>query len=318
MNKKVGIIVGIIILLLVGGFGYYKFTASSSGASQGKEKKTVTVTDRMGVKEVPLNPEKVVVLDLGSLDIMTELGIEPVALPKNSLPSYLERYRDDKYVDLGALKEFNIEKINELQPDLIIIEGRQEASYEELSKIAPVLYLGTDNGDIFGSLEYNLDVLGTVFNNKNIATGKLDDINKRLDAISSKAKESNATALMTMFNEGSLSVYGVGSRYDMVYSKFGFTPADENIEASNHGQNISFEYLKEKNADYVLVLDRGAVVGGQTPAKEVVENELVKTTKAYKDGHIIYVNPQAWYIGGSGLMAVDTMLSEIETALNIK
>lgn len=315
MNKKVGIIVGIIILLLVGGFGYYKFTDSSSQAAQGKEKTTVTVNDRKGSKEIPLNPEKVVVLDLGSLDIMTELGIEPIALPKNSLPSYLEKYKDNKYVDLGSLKEFNIEKINELKPDLIIIEGRQEASYEELSKIAPVLYLGTADGDIFGSLKYNLNVLGIVFNNKDIVTGKLDDINKRLDAINSKVKESNATALMTMFNEGSLSVYGEGSRYDMVYSKFGFTPADANIEVSNHGQNISFEYLKEKDADYLLVLDRGAVVGGQTPAKEVVENELVKTTKAYKDGHIIYVNPQAWYIGGSGLMAVDTMLSEIEAAL---
>lgn len=318
MNKKVGIIIGIIILLLVGGFGYYKFTSSSSQAPQTAEAKTVTVTDRKGEKEVPLNPEKVVVLDLGSLDIMTGLGVEPVGLPKNSLPSYLEKYKNDKYVDLGSLKEFSLEKINELQPDLIIIEGRQEASYDELSKIAPVLYLGTDNGDIFGSLEFNANVLGTVFNNKDAVTGKLDDINKRLEAISSKVKETNATALMTMFNEGSLSVYGAGSRYDMVYSKFGFTPADANIEVSTHGQNISFEYIKEKNPDYLLVLDTGAVVGGQTPAKEAVENELVKTTKAYKEGHIIYVDPQAWYIGGSGLMAVDTMLSEMETALNIK
>ncbi len=123
---------------------------------------------------------------------------------------------------------------------------------------------------------------------------------------------------MTMFNEGSLSVYGEGSRYDMVYSKFGFTPADTQIEASTHGQNISFEYLKEKNPDYLFVLDRGAITGAQASVKETVENELIKTTKAYENGHIIYVNPQAWYVGGSGIMAIDTIISDMETALNIK
>jgi iron complex transport system substrate-binding protein len=29
---------------------------------------------------------------------MTKLEVEPVALPKGSLPAYLDKYKDDKYV----------------------------------------------------------------------------------------------------------------------------------------------------------------------------------------------------------------------------
>ena len=122
---------------------------------------------------------------------MTKLGIEPVALPKSTLPSYLDKYKDDKYVDLGSLKEFDLEKINEVEPDLIIIEGRQESYYEDLKKIAPVLYLGTANSDIFASAENNAKVLGKVFDKEEGVIAELENINKRLEAVNAKVKEGN-------------------------------------------------------------------------------------------------------------------------------
>ena len=314
MKKRLAIILSMVMLLLVGVVGCTSGDNKTDETAQ-EENKTVVITDQKGEVEVPVNPKNIVVLDYGSLDIMSKLGVEPVALPKGSLPSYLDKYKDDKYVDLGSLKEFDLEKINAAEPDLIIIEGRQESYYEDLKKIAPVLYLGTVNNDIFASAENNAKILGQVFNKEEGVTAELESINKRLEAVNAKVKENNSTALMTMFNEGSLSVYGVGSRYDMVYSKFGFDPA---IEVSNHGQNISFEYLKEKNPDYLFVLDRGAITGTQESVKEAVENELIKTTKAYQDGHIVYVNPQAWYVGGSGIMAVDAIISDMEAAVGIK
>lgn len=325
MKKKLLATLSMAMLLAVGVVGCSSGTATTNGGAQEEaaqeENKTVVVTDQTGGEvEVPVNPEKVVVLDYGSLDILTKLGVEPVALPKGSLPSYLDKYKDEKYVDLGSLKTFDIEKINEVEPDLIIIEGRQASQIEDLKKIAPVLYLGTANQNMFASAENNAKILGQVFEKEDGVASELDSINKRLEAINAKVKETNATALMTMFNEGKLSVFGEGSRYDMVYSKFGFTVSDTTIESSTHGQSISFEYIKEKNPDYLIVLDRGSATGGETQksVKEEIENELVKTTKAYENGNIVYVNPQAWYVGGSGIMAIDTVLSDIETALDIK
>ncbi|MDV4150039.1 ABC transporter substrate-binding protein [Clostridium sp. AL.422] len=318
MKKRFLAVLSMVMLLLVGVVGCSTGNAKTEETVSQEENKTVVVTDQNGEVEVPVNPKNVVVLDYGSLDIMTKLGVEPVALPKGSLPTYLEKYKDEKYVDLGSLKEFDLEKINEVEPDLIIIEGRQSSYIEDLKKIAPVLFLGTANSDIFASAENNAKVLGQVFEKEDGVNAELESITKRLEVINTKVKENNSTALMTMFNEGSLSVYGTGSRYDMVYSKLGFTVADTAIESSTHGQNISFEYLKEKNPDYLLVLDRGAITGVQESVKQSIENELVKTTKAYENGNIVYVDPQAWYVGGSGIMAIDTILSNIEEALDIK
>ena len=313
MKKNTGIIVGIIIIVLVA-FGIYGPKAGNK--VENNTGKTVTITDRTGEKEVPFKPERVVVLDLGSLDIISEMGIEPVALPKKSLPAYLQKFKDEKYVDLGSLKEYDMEKISAAKPDLIIIETRQEDAYDELSKIAPVVFLGTENNDHFGSLEKNLDVLGKIFGQEDLAKEKLGKINDRVAEVNKKVTEEKDSALVVMVSEGSMSVFGAGSRYGMVFDKFGFTPADENIEVSGHGQNISNEYLKEKDSEYLFIIDRGAVTGSAAQsAKEVVENELVKTTTAYKEGHIIYVNPQAWYVGGSGLLATDEILTEIETAI---
>lgn len=276
----------------------------------------ITVTDRNGEVEVPKNPEKVVVLDYGSLDILDEIGVESVVgVPKNGIPEYLDKYEDEKYTDIGGVKEFNFETINELDPDLIIIEGRQEDSLEELQKIAPTVYLGSVGSDYLNSIKSNAKVLGEIFDKEKEVEEKLANIDTRVNEIKAKVVDNNLNALATMISDGSMSVYGAGSRFNIIYNELGFVPTDENIEVSNHGQSISYEYLAEKNPDYLFVIDKGAVTGSGTPAKDTVENELVKTTDTYKNGNIVYVDSVAWYVGGAGFKALDKMLDDVENAL---
>lgn len=276
----------------------------------------ITVTDRNGEVEVPKNPEKVVVLDYGSLDILDEIGVESVVgVPKNGIPEYLDKYEDEKYTDIGGVKEFNFETINELDPDLIIIEGRQEDSLEELQKIAPTVYLGSVGSDYLNSIKSNAKVLGEIFDKEKEVEEKLANIDTRVNEIKAKVVDSNLNALATMISDGSMSVYGAGSRFNIIYNELGFVPTDESIEVSNHGQSISYEYLAEKNPDYLFVIDKGAVTGSGTPAKDTVENELVKTTDTYKNGNIVYVDSVAWYVGGAGFKALDKMLDDVENAL---
>lgn len=276
----------------------------------------ITVTDRNGEVEVPKNPEKVVVLDYGSLDILDEIGVESVVgVPKNGIPEYLDKYEDEKYTDIGGVKEFNFETINELDPDLIIIEGRQEDSLEELQKIAPTVYLGSVGSDYLNSIKSNAKVLGEIFDKEKEVEEKLANIDTRVNEIKAKVVDNNLNALATMISDGSMSVYGAGSRFNIIYNELGFVPTDENIEVSNHGQSISYEYLAEKNPDYLFVIDKGAVTGSGTPAKDTVENELVKTTDTYKNGNIVYVDSVAWYVGGAGFKALDKMIDDVENAL---
>nr|WP_265416722.1 ABC transporter substrate-binding protein [Alkalihalobacillus deserti] len=88
-----------------------------------------------------------------------------------------------------------------------------------------------------------------------------------------------------------------------IFHEFGVAAIDETIEVSNHGQNISFEYIAEKDPKYLFVVDRGTIVGGESSGQQTVENEVVKTTQAYQNGKIVYLDPVYWYITIGGLTA---------------
>ena len=51
-------------------------------------------------------------------------------------------------------------------------------------------------------------------------------------------------------------------------------------------------------------------------AQEILENELVKSTEAYKNGHVVYLaHPNVWYTAEGGIQALSEMLSDLENAL---
>ncbi|MDY5577761.1 MAG: ABC transporter substrate-binding protein, partial [Lachnospiraceae bacterium] len=80
----------------------------------------------------------------------------------------------------------------------------------------------------------------------------------------------------------------------------------------------NFEFIVDKNPDYIFVMDRDAAIGtdGAKPAREIMENDLVKGTDAYKNGNIIYLaNPAVWYTAEGGIGALDIMLSDLESEL---
>lgn len=87
---------------------------------------------------------------------------------------------------------------------------------------------------------------------------------------------------------------------------------------STHGNESSFETIVEKNPDYIFVMDRDAAIGteGAQLAQDIVENELIMGTDAYKNGHIVYLeHPAVWYTAEGGINALNIMLEDLETSL---
>lgn len=281
------------------------------------EAKTLTIKHKLGETKVDENPKKVVVFDFGSLDTLDKLGIDVAALPQTNVPKYLEKYEDKKYTNVGSLKEPDFEKIHELQPDLIIISGRQSDMYKEFTEIAPTIYLGVDTERYMESFEENVKTIGQIFNKEKEADEQLSMIKEDIEKLHAEASSLDEKALIVLANEGKVSAYGPSSRFGIIHDVFGFTPADSSIEVSTHGQSVSFEYILEKDPDYLFVIDRGAAVAadGEAAAKDIIENDLVKGTKAYKNGKIVYLDPDFWYLSGGGLESVEQMVKEVEGSL---
>lgn len=287
-------------------------TASSTVATD----TMLTVKDSNGESvEVQQNPEKVVVFDNGSLDTLDALGVgdKVIGAATKNLPAYLEKYQEVE--SAGGIKEPDLEKINEMQPDLIIISGRQSDYQEQLSQIAPTLYLAMDAEKPWESMQENVTTLAKIFDKEKEAEEKLTDLTKQIDEVKEKASALDQTALVTLVNEGQLSAYGSGSRFGLVHDLFGFKQADDQIEASTHGQSVSYEYVLEKNPGILFVIDRTKAIGGDTSNDNVAANELVAQTDAGKNDQVISLQPDVWYLSGGGLESMNLMIEDVNQAL---
>lgn len=289
---------------------------NDSASEAGEQPEEVVVTHELGETTVPVNPENVVVFDFGALDTLDELGVDVAGVAQTNVPSYLSKYEDSKYENVGSLKEPDFEKISEMAPGLIVISGRQSDAYDELSEIAPTIYVGVDNADYVNSFEENTRILGEIFDKEDEVEQKIEEVHAKIDKVADHVEENGTEGLIVLVNDGSLSAYGPSSRFGLIHDVLGVKPVDEDIEVNTHGQSVSFEYVAEKNPDYLFVVDRGAAVsGGDSSATQVLDNELINNTDAAKEDHIVMLNPDYWYLSGGGLQSTAEMVQEIDDVL---
>ena len=322
MNKKAAAIVGGILVLGLGVFGFTKLNSGSQNQQtqqeQSAEQTTVQITDANGEKaELKKNPKRVVVFDYGVADILKNLGVDAVVgLPKNGkMPEILSNYSDDKYTNVGSLKETDFEAVESLNPDLIIIGGRQAEDKDSFKEIAPTVNLAVDGQDYMNSFKTVVTDLGNLFDKQDEAKKAIDEIEAKIAKVNKTVAEKGLTASVVMANEGSISVFSAKSRYGLIYNGLGFTEADKNIDDSTHGQQVSFEYFLENKSDYVFVVDRGAVTGKGEAASKLFDNEVMNKTEVAKNGNIVYLNSVIWYTMTGGIESTNQMIDEIADAV---
>lgn len=305
----------LMLVLSLAACGSSANTAQDDSASQ--EGEEIVVKHQLGETKVKKNPKNVVVFDFGVLDSLDKLGVEVAGVPQANVPPYLKKYGAGDYANVGSLKEPDFEKISSLGPDLIIISARQSDQYEEFSKIAPTIFMGVDTSRYMESFTENMETLGKIFGKEAEVEKELKAINETIEKVKEKASASDKKALIILTTGGKTSAYGPGSRFGLIHDVLGVKPVDKNIKAATHGMSVSFEYIAEKNPDYLFVIDRDKVVSGEggQPAEQVLNNDLVKGTKAYKDKNIVYLDPNYWYLSGGGLVSLGEMVKEVEAGL---
>lgn len=262
------------------------------------------------------DPQRIVVLDLGSLDTLQALGLSDrvVGIPKGGvIPESLSAFKKDEVADVGTLKEPNIEQIAQLKPDLVIAGFRSQAVVPELEKHFKVLDVTYDQKQPF------FDGAAEAARKIGEAVGKSDEVEKKLDAFKAKLDEAKqsmpdgATALVILSSGGKLNAMATEGRYALVYNDLGFKPAIENVKPGGHGDPISFEGIQKANPDYLFVVDRDAAIGetGGEAAEKILDNALIHQTKAWQDKHVVYLDGSRWYLLIHGLDNMDNMLKDV-------
>ncbi len=290
-------------------------TGSSEPADGGEK---ISITHTAGTTELDGPAERIVVLDLGSLDNLQALGLQDkvVGLPKGTpLPKALEQFGDDEYADVGTLKEPDLEAIAELDPDLVIAGFRTSKLAKELMGKFPTVDVTFDtDDDYYEGLAYSAKIVAK-------AVGKESEMDTKLKDLQSAIADAKGTipaekkVLMLMSSGGKLSAVHPGGRFDLAYDGLGLTPAiKEQAEGEQaHGDAISFEAIQKADPDILYVMDRDAAIGaeGGQAAQQVLDNELVRSTTAWKDDKVVYLDGGRWYLMLHGVDNAKAMLEEL-------
>ncbi|KCB47854.1 siderophore ABC transporter substrate-binding protein [Bordetella hinzii] len=275
------------------------------------------VKHAQGSTQVPGQPAKTVVMDMAVLDTLHTLGVEMAGVPAAvKWPDHLAQYADKRYAKVGSMFEPDYEAIHRLAPQVIFVAGRSAPKYGELSRLAPTVDLTVDPKDLVGSVERNARLVADIYGRQAEAEAKIAALKTSIAALQARAGKAG-TGLIILTTGGKMSAYGPGSRFGVIHDAFGLAPAARDLKVSNHGQAMSFELISQLDPDWLFVIDRDAAIGREgTSARQLLDNALMRQTKAWKSQHVVYLNAFNWYsLGAAGLTSLQQSVQEVDAAL---
>lgn len=305
--------------------GALSLLAAAPGAFAAGKTVTVQAADSAGKLHpvaVPFDPKRIAVADFAVLDTLDAwgLGKRVAGLTKQQrLPSCAKYFEKKNGIeDLGSLREIDLERLMSLEPDAIFASARLRRKFAELGKIAPVVSLPVDweAGDVASFIRIT-ETLGSIFGKEAQAKADIARVKARIAKIAKAAK--GKTALIGMVTSAHVNLLGDKARCSVIGRELGFKNLAVGANAT-HGSESSFELILKLNPEYLFILDRDSAIGrqGAKLARDVLDNEIIASTRAAKEKKIVYLSAGAWYLGEGGVGSMNVMLDDVARGLGIK
>ena len=264
--------------LLLGMLGFLLATACTPNATQNIASKDCRIIQHeFGKTQICGQPQRIIVLDPPSLDMLLSLGIQPVGLagirlgteqtvigsPQIGEPVEGVRYFGDRLtrqpIYLGTHQSPSLESMLKLKPDLILGRYTNGAQYETLAKIAPVLPLTKDRVD----WQQDFLVLAEVVNQQQLANQVIEQYNQTII----KAKTESAVAIQNIEillidarGSNNFSILTNQNYMGALLENIGFDIVVPELPTSSVGIiPVSLEAMSQIDADIVMVAVRGGM-----------------------------------------------------------
>lgn len=248
------------------------------------ESGTITYESETGPVEVPANPQRIVALtnapNILSLD-GTLVGVDEWT---QKSPHFT-----DKLAGVEVVSDESLEKIIELEPDLIIA-GTHNKNIDKMKGIAPTIVY------TWGKLDYLTQQLeiGKLLNKEQEAQAWIDDFTTRAAAVGEEIKAKiGADATVSVFETDSKAFYVFGNAWargtEILYQAMGLN-MPEKVKADAQGPGyytLSTEVLSDYAGDY-LVLSRSA-----TGDNSFMKSDTWTKIPAVKNNHVIEIDTEA-------------------------
>lgn len=256
-------------------------------------------TDSTGVEvEIPQQPERVVTTYY--LDAMLALGQKPIGVASHVLDNEYLKEQQEGVIDIGH--PVNVEKVLELNPDLIITSSPDEV--QQLSKIAPTVVIDFSALDVYGQL---IEV-GKVLNREEEAENWIADYEQKAQEVQNQLEgviEPDETVSIFMTYKDILRVYGGRNIGHIFYRSLDLTPppyVQEKIEddpefVEFNTEEISIEKLPELAGDHIVILNYGPETteeGGMF--HDIERSALWQNLDAVQSENLYVIQEDPWFI----------------------
>ncbi|WNF24798.1 iron-hydroxamate ABC transporter substrate-binding protein [Mesobacillus jeotgali] len=276
----------LMLVLVLSACGAEEKKDSSSEKKEDDKPQTITYESENGPVEVPANPERVIVLSSFAGNVMA-LDVPIVGVDSWSKMNP----RFEKLQDVEEVTDENLEKIIELNPDLIIGLSNIK-NVEKLKEIAPTVTF------TYGKLDYleqHLEI-GKVLNKEKEAQEWIDNFKADSKAAGEEIKAKiGADATVSVIENFDKELYVFGDNWargtEILYQEMGLNMPEKVKEAALEPgyYAISPEVLSEYAGDYV-VFSKNAE--GDTSFQQT---QTYKNIPAVKNNRVFEVNAKEFY-----------------------
>lgn len=248
---------------------------------------TITYESEEGPVEVPADPQRVVVLSSFAGNVMAlDVNLVGVDAWSKDNPRF-----DSELKDVEEVSDENIEKIIELDPDLIIGLSNIK-DVEKLREIAPTVTF------TYGKVDYLTQhiEIGKVLNKEEEATKWVNDFKERAqktgEEIKAEIGEDTTVSVVENFNK-QLYVYGDnwGRGTEILYQEMKLAMPEKVKETAlkDGYYALSAEVLPEYAGDYMVLSQF------DDTDNSFMQTETYKNIPAVKNDHVMKVNGNEFY-----------------------
>ncbi|WKA54675.1 iron-hydroxamate ABC transporter substrate-binding protein [Planococcus shixiaomingii] len=248
---------------------------------------TITYQSENGPVEVPADPQRVVVLSSYTGDVLS------LDVPLAGVDSWAKnnpRFKEE-LANVAEVNDADLEKILELEPDLII-GGSTINNIDKLNEIAPTVTF------TYGKLDYlsqHLEI-GKLLNKEKEAQTWIEDFQKRAqeagEQIRAEIGEDTTVSVIENF-EKQIYVFGDnwGRGTEILYQEMKLKMPEkvEEMALKDGYYALSQEVLPDYMGDYVIFSK------DSEQDNSFQETDLYKNTEAAKNSHVFEANAKEFY-----------------------
>lgn len=275
-----------------------------------------TITDAYGQQvSVPAKPQRIVALSELDLDVLLALGESPIGAVNGRGQSGLPRYlaeRAPAITVVGDLGSVNMERLLELEPDLILTGTDRPETLQLYQTIAPTVVTFKPGGPWPETLHRIADILGK--------PEAAQAFTKRYEA-----RVANAKATLAKYQGQSLSIVRWNPKGPVYMLEDAFSsivvrhlglvrPVIQRKPGFTHSQALSLESLELLDGDWMVVGTLAGAGEAVDAMRQAQTTPAFQQLRAVQSGRMAAVDGSLWTSVGGPLAALQ-VIDDIEAIL---